>query len=190
MCMLLCHSFEFRTALHTFLADLTMNFSPWINSSTVCTFPDPWRSNTAHTKRNAPTEPLVHHFQYGENDIIENSHPISRKYTGIEQVVARAASLPLARYVGVFGHSAYGELKVQLNPETGQLELTYGIGHWRLQASAGHRFQGRWLKDPPILNMTFEFLVGSDDVYGVKAPGFESPIVPIFYRRSDAAVIG
>ncbi|PVD26624.1 hypothetical protein C0Q70_14301 [Pomacea canaliculata] len=66
------------------------------------------------------------------------------------------------------------------------------LWHWTLEAAGEcwSQVSGTMAQDPPILNMTFEFLVGSDDVYGVKAPGFESPIVPIFYRRSDAAVIG
>ena len=32
----------FRTNLHLYIADLLLGYEPWLNTTTICTFPEPW----------------------------------------------------------------------------------------------------------------------------------------------------
>ena len=36
-----------RLLIHAFLMDLALDEEPWLNTTTVCTFPHPWRSGQA-----------------------------------------------------------------------------------------------------------------------------------------------
>ncbi|WAR16487.1 MRNIP-like protein, partial [Mya arenaria] len=38
-------SFMFRTNLNMYTADLMLGVDPWLNASTICTFPEPWKSS-------------------------------------------------------------------------------------------------------------------------------------------------
>ena len=38
-------NYEFRVPLHEYLMDVALGFEPWINTSTICTFPDPWKAD-------------------------------------------------------------------------------------------------------------------------------------------------
>ena len=40
-------SMLFRTNLHLYIADLMLGYKPWLNTSTICTFPEPWNKPDA-----------------------------------------------------------------------------------------------------------------------------------------------
>lgn len=48
------HNYIFRSLLHNYLSDIALGETPWLNGSTICTFPEPWYSNpsTTHTSVN------------------------------------------------------------------------------------------------------------------------------------------
>ncbi|WAR16644.1 GIGA6-like protein [Mya arenaria] len=39
-------SYLFRTNLNLYTADLLLGVDPWLNASTICTFPEPWKSSS------------------------------------------------------------------------------------------------------------------------------------------------
>ncbi|KAK3590928.1 hypothetical protein CHS0354_032647 [Potamilus streckersoni] len=44
-------SYIFRSNLHNYVSDLYLNEEPWLNVSTICTFPEPWHEKKPSTKR-------------------------------------------------------------------------------------------------------------------------------------------
>lgn len=40
----------FRSVMHNYLSDVALGECPWLNSSTICSFPEPWmrKSSTSH----------------------------------------------------------------------------------------------------------------------------------------------
>ena len=38
------YHYKFRTPLHEYVMDVALGQAPWINSTSICTFPDPWKS--------------------------------------------------------------------------------------------------------------------------------------------------
>lgn len=76
--------FIFRTLLHNYLADVALGEDAWLNSSTICSFPEPWFSTPSETlhligKSNRLTRsPLeyvgrYHNDAYGDLHIFRNS---------------------------------------------------------------------------------------------------------------------
>lgn len=43
-------SYFFRTNINLFIADLLLGHEPWLNSSTVCSFPEPWKTKSKSSK--------------------------------------------------------------------------------------------------------------------------------------------
>ncbi|KAL4240720.1 hypothetical protein ACF0H5_001508 [Mactra antiquata] len=44
----------FRTNIHTYIADLALGVEPWMNRSTVCTFPEPWYNKIKKVLKERP----------------------------------------------------------------------------------------------------------------------------------------
>lgn len=76
--------FIYRTLLHNYLADVALEEEAWLNSSTICSFPEPWFSlisKTSHpinksNKLSRSTSQYVGHYQneaYGDLHIFQNS---------------------------------------------------------------------------------------------------------------------
>lgn len=76
--------FIFRTLLHNYLADVALGEDTWLNSSTICSFPEPWFSTPSETlhlisKSNRlsrlPLEYVGHYHNdaYGDLHIFRNS---------------------------------------------------------------------------------------------------------------------
>lgn len=178
--------YPFRTSLHMYLMDQALGDSPFIDNTTICTFPEPWKSRagSGRRRRAAPDrDTLLKKDEANGGEVRAISGSVSRQ--------ARAAtSIPLANHAGVFRHQAYGDLTVRVNSSCSCLELEYGIGHWQLQPKQEPSYTGRWTKDPPKFSMDFVFLARGQDVFGVQAPDFENSEVPVFYRQAGPAPIG
>lgn len=176
----------FRTPLHEYLMDVALGLTPWINSSTVCTFPDPWKSayNAQHAAADQQ-ETLI---------TAAAARRRSDKASTRRRARARARQLhapaDIQAYTGHFYHGAYGDLTVRLNTTSQSLELTYGIGLWRLDPIGDRvHFKGHWLKDPPTQNFNFQFRVGGQGqpVIAVEVPDFEVHNPPVFFRTSASS---
>ncbi|KAK7104514.1 hypothetical protein V1264_019216 [Littorina saxatilis] len=164
---------KFRTALHMHLLDHALGHVPWINSSSVCTFPDPWRSSSSRRRRSVEDE--VKTMEDDEEAQLEVRETRAGR-------VARAARFRLSRYPGTYRHEAYGNLEVRMNTSINALVVEYGVGLWRLQSTGGHSFDGLWLKAPPTLNKSFRFKTSGLRVYAIEGTGFASQKPPVFYR--------
>ncbi|KAK7488400.1 hypothetical protein BaRGS_00020374 [Batillaria attramentaria] len=184
-------NYRFRTALHTYLADLALGDTPFINSSTICTFPDPWKSDSTHRQRRAANTVQAETSAVSDEEWEYDVTWRERRSAGAVRS-ARAASIPLSNHEGVFRHGAYGDLRVLVNASCGCLEIVYGIGQWRLEHKTGLTYEGRWVKGPPTINKDFAFLANGQEVYGVEALEFETSKVPVFYRQAtrDQGLIG
>ena len=181
------YQYKFRTALHMHLIDHALGHDPWINSTTICLFPNPWKSRSSSRTRRSVDSPgldeeveLASAEEEEEEEDEEEEQQLRQARAGR---VARAASLPPSGYVGRYRHAAYGRLEVRYNRRTRSLELVYGVGRWSLEPTGGHHFDGLWLKDPPTINKSFRFKArGRSQAYAVEGIGFESSKPPVFYR--------
>ena len=183
------YQYKFRTSLHMYLMDQALGHSPWINATTICSFPNPWRpsrslrpSRSRRPRRSAWSHPLLDDQEEGEELFDEEDEEAQLMEQPRASRVARAASLPLRRYVGRYRHAAYGALEVTYNGDSGSLELVFGIGRWRLESDGGHDFDGQWLGAPPTINKSFRFKATGSRVYAVQGVGFEPAKPPVFYR--------
>ncbi|XP_076464125.1 uncharacterized protein LOC143296197 [Babylonia areolata] len=171
--------YGFRIALHTYLMDHALGLQPWINSSSICTYPEPWLSSRARNKRSADTPDAENEGMQFTDEEEETKIGSSLQ----SRVKRAAASLPLQAYVGSYHHAAYGTLRVTYNTTAQFLQLEYGVGLWRLQSIDGHEFDGQWLKALPRIDMEFKFLSSGSTVYAVLGTGFEPKKPPAFYRQ-------
>ena len=163
------YQYKLRTALHMTLMDHALGHAPWINSTTICSFPDPWRSSASRKKRSTHARDLDEEMEItGEEEEEEEEAPLMEQPQARANRVKRAASLPASSYAGIYRHAAYGTLEVRYNSVTQSLELEYGIGLWRLECTGGHDFDGVWMKNPPTINKNFRFKARGSDVYAVK----------------------
>ena len=175
------YQYKLRTALHMTLMDHALSHAPWINTTTICSFPDPWRSSAPRKKRSTHARDLDEEMGItGEEE--EEEAPLMEQPQARANRVKRAASLPASNYVGIYRHAAYGTLEVRYNSVIQSLELEYGIGLWRLESTSGHDFDGVWKNPPPTINKNFRFKARGSDVYAVMGIGFEPSVPPVFYR--------
>ncbi|XP_062610699.1 uncharacterized protein LOC134272491 [Saccostrea cucullata] len=67
----------FRTLPHNYLADIALGEDAWLNSSTICSFPNPWYSmppeashtiNKSHKLSRSPSEYVGHYGNNGYGD--------------------------------------------------------------------------------------------------------------------------
>lgn len=75
--------YKFRTALHEYLMDVALGHTPWINSSSICTFPDPWKSahssqpSSDEVRMKTPSTSLPFFFLYREFIVEPYAPPLS-----------------------------------------------------------------------------------------------------------------
>lgn len=103
----------FGQLLHNFLSDNLLDVEPWLNETTMCSFPSPWYSKSP-----------IPYFEYVK----------------IDQTVS--ASRPLSEYVGIYHNDVYGEVRVTMGGNN-YLVLDYGVASWKLWPNDIHdQFQG------------------------------------------------
>ncbi|XP_070532205.1 uncharacterized protein [Ptychodera flava] len=89
----------YATSLYAY--DLVLGLEPWLNSSTGCTYPNPWRSPP---RTHSPHSPMT-----------TPSNPPLR---------------PLTDYVGEFGHFAFGNFSITFDAEAQVLRYEFGKHLW------------------------------------------------------------
>ncbi|XP_050400285.1 protein flp [Patella vulgata] len=126
-----------RLTLHNFLADIFLGETPWLNSTTICSFPRPWHNNvqSRRTKR-AITMPI-------SPFLVTN----------------------LVIYAGVYRNEAYGNIDVVIT--NNRLRAIYGIGEWNLNPTSDTKFTAVWQKDAPRLDFVFTFKKTGTRVYSL-----------------------
>ncbi|XP_070561636.1 uncharacterized protein [Ptychodera flava] len=170
--------------IEAFASDLLLGEEPWLNTTTACTFPEPWQQSSA-----ADLDRIV-----ASHKKVKMAHENeSKKLPAASKV---QTSRPLEDYVGVYGHKALGNCSVWL--EDGSENLSYRYGEYAIGE----------LIPTPQENIFFVTMVGPMawylDMYGVPMPArFKSsdgdvidelrvPDVPIFpehwFKRGEMLV--
>ena len=184
-----------RGSLHAFLLDHALGIPPWLNESTLCSFPAPWHDVDAPR-----TSPL-----YAGGDKRELAHHVSA-------------------YVGSYVNPAYGRMEVRewqdtddgsddgREPALARLTLFYGFATWDLvllpfsSSSSSSGSSESSLPDRPEYffgkgrNITawvdyspFVFHPppkGSDVIVELSVPGLEKRVPPVFTRVGWATSAG
>ncbi|KAL4218011.1 hypothetical protein ACF0H5_022749 [Mactra antiquata] len=105
-----------RTNLHTYIADLALGLEPWMNRTTVCTFPEPWTNKTTKSSSKGPAKDIpatrdlatytgvFKNPAYGTIDVYKNqtSGLLMVKY-GYAQFILYPKSTPDQFYAEGFG---------------------------------------------------------------------------------------
>lgn len=104
----------FGQLLHNFLSDNLLGVKPWLNATTMCSFPSTWYSKSS-----------IPYFKYVK---------INKTFS---------ASRPLSEYVGIFHNDVYGEVCVTMEGND-NLVLNYGVASWKLwpKKHSHDEFQG------------------------------------------------
>jgi hypothetical protein len=146
--------YNFPAALHCAILDLLLGEKPWINSTTIATFPSPWVTS--------PTD---------KRDSQSKRHEFNLQ------------NLQLTNFTGVFVHGAYGTANIFLGVSSDTLRMTYGIGLWELKYTGnGTIFDADWLGPAPSYDIRIRFLV-NNDVFGFECLNCDPGYVPAFYRH-------
>ncbi|XP_071095539.1 uncharacterized protein [Haliotis cracherodii] len=152
----------FRGSLSAYLMDVYLGEAPWINTSTICSFPDPWRTRRRSGSRKRSGRRLTRR----------------RRAT-------HTANLALQAYTGTFRHQAYGNISIHYDSTSHQLKATYGIASWVLASRGGDTFRGSWDKPAPRMDFNFTFKTSAGHTYAL-IPSFESKSPPVFYRTGNS----
>lgn len=150
-----------RRLIHMFIMDLLLGEEFWFNSTTACSFPEPW---------GPPYRP--------------------RMYPGFFSRLVRERNvrpkLPKSKYAGVYGNFAYGNLTVLYNDTTNKLELHYGkYGRWLLHCKRGNDFAGEgydifWARE--LRSVLFRNSQGQKDSVDEVVISFDNRDPPVFQR--------
>ena len=147
------YHYYFRNSLQNYIADVYMGETPWLNATTICTFPKPWRS----------------------------SHKRSVSKTR-EKRRSRIVRRSVDEYTGTYRNKAYGNIVVTYSTASNQLHAIFGYGRWDLVDGGSDNFYCKWARDPPTLNAKFRFLRKNGAVNAIKIPTFYWRYPPVFFR--------
>lgn len=186
--------YGFRASLHCAILDLLLHKNPWINATTISTFPAPWVV-AARRKRNAlrvvNNESILGYtpkrLAEEEGDIWVSrrtadgvSHPNNKR---CRRDTADILERPLTNFTGYYFHEAYGKANIFLDSAGNKLKMIYGIGIWELNHDgSGLQFNADWLGKLPSYDIRLKFLA-NDNVYGFECLDCDTIYVPAFYRH-------
>lgn len=144
----------YRMSLHSYLLDLYLEKSPWLNQTTICSFPEPWNPNP--------------------DLFVETS-------SSHEQHVPKRE---LSSYVGTYRHGAYGEVTVFHNKTIGKLMLTMGFASFNLEPDGGDTFiaRGVGLIAQAAPSLVLEFKPTHDGTMSLQIPKLDIDNTKIFQK--------
>jgi hypothetical protein len=145
----------YRTSITNYIADVMMGEEPWLNASTVCSFPQPWHPPPATM---AP--------------------PVGRNKTIPSQ-------RPLSAYEGSYRDDGYGEISVVYNKSESQLSGTYGFAEFMLYPTDEKDIFAVETIDILAHYWTlsdFHFQADKTVIYSVAIPDMNPGFPPVFKR--------
>ena len=101
-----------RRLFHSYIMDVLLGLEPWLNTSTVCTFPEPWVSVTEDF------EQMISAILADGLDMLSLVPVPPASKTGY--------AAEFSQYIGVYGNFFYGNSIVYVNITSNQLMLSYG----------------------------------------------------------------
>ncbi|CAL1526699.1 unnamed protein product [Lymnaea stagnalis] len=153
-------AYVYRHPLHMYLMDRALGVQSWLNSSTLCTYPEPWENRSARSNRTLnPDVKLKYDIKQYEGSY----------YNKIFGSISVSYNKTFQALVITYGWAQW-RLYVTSNAPS---ETFYGQG-----LGANHVFYIN-----PI-----SFLVGGENnntIQGIKATGMFSAIPPIFSKKKD-----
>ena len=149
-------SILFRTNIHLYISDLLLGYNPWLNTSTLCTFPHPWA--TSDTNRQ-PTEQRKNLTAYRSLEKYVGIYTNSAY--GVLNITWNGTSNALKMHYG------YGIFL--LYPKTDKDEF-YGEG------------TGIWESFKRFGTLRFESDETDSAIVSLAAPSFESKLPPVFWK--------
>ncbi|CAH1778321.1 unnamed protein product [Owenia fusiformis] len=102
-------------SINAYISDVLLGKEPWLNATTSCSFPLPWKPGVSG-KTPIPTT-----WQTG--------NPIDEMTAKTDAAETITTSLPMQnfeRYAGVYGHIFLGNITIAMNETTNLLTFTYG----------------------------------------------------------------
>ncbi|GFN80425.1 protein flp [Plakobranchus ocellatus] len=171
--------YKYRSSLHYFLLDSAMGYEqPWLNATTICSFPEPWRRKSPpskHVKLDATLKPSLNltHFE-------------GTYYNEAYGYLHVNYNTSLSTLILTYG---WGRWQLFYKPQS---------------AASTHKFYGKGM-DITALNLYPMYFYqgshnGEDTIISLNATAFESKLPPIFTkaglknepsgapRRSDFAI--
>ncbi|XP_041369961.1 protein flp-like [Gigantopelta aegis] len=145
-------NYFFRNSLQDYIADVYMGETPWLNKTTICTFPSPWHSSRRRS--------------------------VSRRRVGR----LRNVHASLQAYVGTYRNEAYGNIIVTCCTITNKLHAVYGYGRWNLVEDRVDDFDGSWTRGPPNIDVKFKFMRSGGAINALNIPTFYPKYPPVFFR--------
>ena len=157
------HSYKYRYILHNYLADVALGETPWLNHTTMCSFPEPWYSLPASShhaidKTQQPTLPI--------GNYIGTYHNVP------------------------YGNLTVSSLRSSvLSISAPSLHMRFGVGEWTLypQRTGTNRFRGEasgiLYKMMDLYSLKFH--TSNSHIISLEIPSFEDSDPPVFTRVSN-----
>ncbi|XP_060082792.1 uncharacterized protein LOC132562079 [Ylistrum balloti] len=153
------HDYLFRTVLENYLADMALGETPWLNATTMCTFPEPWMRK----------HPTTH-------------HPIMKNLPLHRSVASYIGTYHNEAYGNLYVHNLAGN-HTQLNMQVGignwKLFPTQTVDHFSGEG------EGILYKIKDLRNIQFHLNSHQSRIYSVEVPGFESHAPPVFIKATS-----
>ncbi|XP_033751010.1 protein flp-like [Pecten maximus] len=153
------HDYLFRTVLENYLADNALGETPWLNATTMCTFPEPWMRKHVTT----------HH------SIVKNL-PLHRPVSSYVGTYHNEA------YGNLYVHNHAGD-QSQLNMQVGignwKLFPTHTTDHFDGEG------EGTLYKIKDLRNVQFHLDSHSSGIHSIEVPSFESHAPPLFTKTTS-----
>ena len=144
----------FRTNLHLYMADLLLGHDPWLDNSTVCSFPEPWKRKPDDSPSKRPSTDIG-----ADKDLSKYEGQFSNKaYGRIEIYLNDSAGFLMAK-VGFGRFILYPKSKA---------DSFFAQGYELMENIRGFS--------------TFQFSFKNGTVTSLRIPSFESKDPPIFNR--------
>ncbi|CAG5130883.1 unnamed protein product [Candidula unifasciata] len=167
--------YSFRASLHCAILDLLLHETPWINSTTIASFPSPW-VRAARRKRNTLN---VVNNEEKDGYIAKKLAEEAEDGVWCDNIL----NMSLISFTGNYFHGAYGKANITLDLAANKLKMFYGIGKWNLSYTGSDlEFNADWLGQPPSYDIQLKFLA-KENVYGFECLDCDPKYVPTFYRH-------
>lgn len=154
--------YVYRTALHMYIADKFLGETPWLNSTTICSFPMPWsKAAKPSSKPNInfnrnPTRSLSYYTGYYSNPAYGNLIVSERGNKGL--------------------NVTYGFAEFELYAKS-KADSFYGMAVGTVSATS-----------ITLKTFTFKFSREQNAITHLIIPGFESDVPPVFVKYVPTAL--
>ncbi|KAK3091642.1 hypothetical protein FSP39_021486 [Pinctada imbricata] len=196
----------YRTAIQSYLADITLGLVPWLSKSTLCSFPQPWinadimpQNKISRVDKEITCNEICGIYEnkaYGNLVIHSENDSLIMTYGFGQWILSQSSQAVLSgqgkeeitcnEICGIYENKAYGNLVI--HSENDSLIMTYGFGQWILSQSSQAVLSGQGKGLLKGIFDLFEVEFGKDQKTSsvatfIKLWDFERLSPPVFYRK-------